>query len=514
MDMRDFINVLKEAGELVEVNEEISWDLEASALAAMSQRLRGPALLFNKVKGVPKGHRMVAGHFDGTLHKPHRRICMAMDIEPDKYDFFEGVGEIAKKMQNVILPVEVATAPCKEVIKMGKDVNLFEFPFVYGGLGDCGRYLMSNITIGKDPDSDWTNWGNYATLVATKNRMATCASVGSDFYNLLHSKYWPRGEKMPVAIAVGGDPLCYLLAGTGLPKGVSEADVAGGMRGAPIELVKCETSDILVPADAEIIFEGEIRPGETILDGPKTEAYGFTVGPRTPAPAVRINCVTHRKNPIVAFLFWVGYGVSSLQAQELTMLTAGMNAGWKSLGLPIKSSMFTTTKWGGYSWLFGMRNWTPGFIRDTVDLMCANAAINCYNDILDVVDEEVNIYRPGEYMDAMYTQSNPVKDWWPSSHSWSARASGGLVSTRAYLEREDLERMYGKMTVSTGFWHRDNTTKSEPPLGVKRMTFESVIPDETQKWVMDNWQKWGFKEEPYWDKKYLDAPRFGPAPII
>jgi hypothetical protein len=109
-----------------------------------------------------------------------------------------------------------------------------------------------------------------------------------------------------------------------------------------------------------------------------------------------------------------------------------------------------------------------------------------------------------ELIDAYNTQSNPARDWWPSSPSWHGRSSGHLVSTLAYVEREDLASQYGEMTVPTGFWYRDNTTKGEPPLGVRRMMFESLIPEETQKWVMDNWQKWGFVEEPFWDKSWLD----------
>ena len=258
----------------------------------------------------------------------------------------------------------------------------------------------------------------------------------------------------------------------------------------------------------------EIRPGETILDGPKTEAYNFTVGPRTPAPAIRVHCITHRKDPIVPFLFWVGYGMSSLQAQLLTMFAAGLNTAMAGLGVPIKQMIFPTTKWGGYSMLFGTKNWYPGFVRDTMDKIRMFAPTDAYTDLVDAVDDDVNLYRVEEIIDAIYTQSNPAKDWFPSSPGWSGRSSGGLVSVRSYLEREDLERLYGKMTVTTGFWHRDNTTKGEPPLGVRRMNFESVIPEDVQKWVVDNWKEWGFEEDYWWNKAYLDLPPLGPPPRI
>jgi len=514
MDLRDFIKLLKDKGEISEINEEMNWDLEMSAFTAMSQALRGPALMFNKVTGMKEGYRALSGYFGGTLRKPFRRICMAMGIEnPDNISYTEAIQEIGDKMGNVIKPIEVATGLCKEVVKKGKDVNLFDFPIVYGAMGDCGRYLMSQVTICKDPDSDWTNWGNYGLLASKKNRMATNAGPGSDFHTLLHAKYWARGESMPVAIAIGGDPLNYLLAGTPLPSGVSEADVAGGMRGAPIELVKCETSDILVPANAEMIIEGEIRPGETLLEGPKTEAYGFTVGPRMPCPAIRVHCVTHRKDPIIPFLFWTGYGVSSLQAQLLTMMGAGLRNAVKGV-FSIKSILFATSKWGGYSMIFASKNWYPGFIRDMMDRIRMFAPTNAYTDIVDAVDDDVNVYRIEDVIDAVYTQSNPSKDWFPSSTCWHGRNSGRVHVTLAYLEREDVDSLCGDTVVATGFWHRDNTTKGEPPLGVKRMTFESVIPDDTQKWVVDNWKKWGFEEECFWNKSYIEAPPLAPPPLI
>lgn len=509
MDLRDFLNILKERGELVEINEEVDWDLEMSAISAMTQRLRGPALLFNKIKGMNPGYRAVSEHYAGTLRKPFRRIAICMGIEPDDKNWFEGTQEIAKKMTNVIKPVQVATGPCKEVIKMGKDVNAFEFPITYGGLGDCGRYLNCQTTICKDPDSDWTNWGNYATLVSKRNRMVTSASTSSDFYALLHTKYAPRGESMPVAIVVGGDPLNGLLGGTPLPSGVSEADVAGGMRGAPVELVKCETSDILVPANSEIVFEGEVRAGETALEGPKTECFGFTVGPRTPAPVIRIHCVTHRKDPIVPILSQVTYGMSSIESIQMSMFAAGLNFVMAQSKIPIKQMMAATVKWGGYSNLMATRNWYPGFIRDMFDAGLMFPATNAYYDVSDMVDDDVNIYHVEEIVDAIYTQSNPAKDWVPSSACWDARTSGGLVSVRSYLEREDLAKLYGKMTVTTGYWTRDNTTKGEPPLGVRRMSFETVLPDEIQQWVVDNWKKWGLEEEPAWNKPYLDLPPLG-----
>src|SRR3990172_2492436 len=245
---------------------------------------------------------MLTGHFTGRgFASPHSRLAMVLGLDPDcsreQFAF-----ELLSRMQTSLKPVEVATGSCKEVVKMGKDANLFDLPFPTYAVGDGGRYSLTQAHICKDPDSDWVNWANYRAMLYSRNRYAIGAQVGSQFDEIFIAKYEPRGQSMPVATVIGADPAVFFVAGMELPPGVSEADVAGGIRKAPMELVRCETSDLLVPADAEVVIEGEVRPGEFLPEGPLTEASLFQASPRLPNYAVRVNCITHRKYPIIPIL--------------------------------------------------------------------------------------------------------------------------------------------------------------------------------------------------------------------
>jgi 4-hydroxy-3-polyprenylbenzoate decarboxylase len=280
-DIRDLIEDLKKRGELIEIDEEADWNYEIPAYEVISGRFDGPAFLFNNIKGVPKGPRVLVGHFSGSFRRPHKRLAVCLGLSPS-IDRPTWVREVSAAMGTMLKPVEVATGVCKEVIKMGKEANLMEFPFTYHAIGDGGKYIMINAVSIRDPDSDWMNAGNYAIEVFSKNRLVITPYAHTNFVSIYTNKYEARGEAMPVAVIIGGDPAVSMAAGAILPPGVSEYDFAGGMRGNPVEMVRAETSNLLVPANAEMIIEGEIRPYERLPEGPKIEAFGFSVGPRQP----------------------------------------------------------------------------------------------------------------------------------------------------------------------------------------------------------------------------------------
>jgi 4-hydroxy-3-polyprenylbenzoate decarboxylase len=496
--LRDWVALLKEKGELVEVDEEIDWKYEAYSWAQMTGRVSGPALLFNKVKGVKEGYRLMTASYAGNIRRPSRRCAMCLGIDPN-LEWLQVNREIMRRMGTPLKPVEVATGPVKEVIEMGAEVNLLDFPFPLQTIGDGGRYLLQNVVIVKDPDSDWTNWGDYSCMVSGRRGFATTALGG--FAAIYYGKYESRGQSMPVAIAVGGDPAMGLLAGTPMPAGVSEADIAGGLRGMPMELVKAETSDMLVPADAEIVFEGECRPYERAWESPRPEIYNFAAGPRALTFAIRIHCVTHRKDPIIHFCAHTSNSMTDNESILATMYPPALDMTAMMFGMPIKQANFTMVRSGGWGFAISTRDWYPGFVRATADLLFAMPQTS-YIDEIRLFDDDINLTRPEQIIEALYTQRNPLRDMWRTD----ARETPTCVVCRAYWEREDLEREFAMVNALSGNICSNCLTKDEPPLGVRRTCFETLIPEETQKWVMDNWQKLGFEEEPFWNKPFLDLP--------
>lgn len=292
-DLREFIARLETTGELQRVDEEVDWNLEAGALLRRVCEERLPALLFQKIKSYPPGYSIVGGILGN-----YKRLAMALDLEPGT-SAGQLMGEYSTRKKRLIKPLLVSDGPCKENIHIGEEANLLEFPVPMVHFGDGGRYFGTwHVTINKDLDSDWANWGMYRHMLHNRNTLGIMSGAHQHLGFVFHRKYEPRNKVMEVAIAVGVDPGLTMCAGAFLPFGVSEAEVAGGLRGESVELVRCETVDLAVPATAEIVVEGEMRPHETMDEGPFGEFAGYMASERTPKPVIHVRAITHRNNPV------------------------------------------------------------------------------------------------------------------------------------------------------------------------------------------------------------------------
>ncbi|HKZ51135.1 MAG TPA: UbiD family decarboxylase [Dehalococcoidia bacterium] len=305
-NMRKYLELLRETGELIEVKEEVDWHLEAAAITALGMRsavdlhhpLEGKTYWFPKIKGYPKGYGLMTSAFAGTYERPWRHLAMAQGLDPD-IDLMTWMFEQANRLQNPIKPILVDTGPCKEEKHFGKDVNIFEFPLPYIHQGDGGRYggTLTNFVL-KHPEMDWMDVANYRWMAHTRNRL------GMDLEpyqtgGMIYYVYETRGQSCPFAISIGGPPMLAYAACLPLPVGWNEYDYCGGLMQEPLELVHCETNDLLVPAEAEVVIEGEIRPYERWDEGPFGEMIGYMQTPRRPRPVLHIHAITHRKDMVI-----------------------------------------------------------------------------------------------------------------------------------------------------------------------------------------------------------------------
>ncbi len=292
-DLREFIGKLEKEGELQRVEEEVDWNLEAGAMIRRSDELGLPAPLFEKVKDYPNGYRLF-----GEALGNHKRIAIAMGIAPDT-PVKQLIEEYLRRKEKMIKPIVVSDGPCKENVHIGNEVDLLEFPVPMVHDGDGGRYIGTcHIDVSKDLDSGWVNWGEYRHMLHNKNTVGIEAGPHTHL-GFVHKKCEERKEPMEIAIVVGAEPISQFTAVSPTPFGVSEVDIAGGIRGEPVELIKCETVDLMVPATAEIVIEGEIRPYERMEEGPFGEYTGYSVSLIRPAPVIHVKAVTHRNNPIL-----------------------------------------------------------------------------------------------------------------------------------------------------------------------------------------------------------------------
>ncbi len=337
-DLRDYLDILEEYQEVQRISAEVDWNLEMGAITRRVYDLGAPAALFEKIKGYPKGFRALGAPL-GTSSRPGHgqfaRTALAMHMPPSS-TAKEIMSTYLQRKEKLIPPVTVKTGPCKENIDIGDAVDVLKFPIPLIHDGDGGRYIGTwHTVITKDPESSWVNWGMYRLMVHDRNTLG-CLFPMQQHIGQMYQKYEAMNKPMPVAVAIGGQPVIPLVSCVMLPPYVNEADVAGALQNAPIAMVKCETVDLEVPASSEIVIEGEVLPHERRTEGPFGEYMGYEAGKSSPKPILRIKAITYRNNPILPFS---NMGMPVHEGQTATALIKGAEiyAELKKLGLPVKS---------------------------------------------------------------------------------------------------------------------------------------------------------------------------------
>ena len=285
LDFRGLVKLLEERGELYRISRPVEPRFEMPAVMEQVERQRR-GFLFSHVKGAR--FPLVGGVLN-------RMECYGWSLgsspgEPYTAADLDARFEQAKAAG--IAPRQVAGGPVKDVVRTGADINLADLPVPTVFELDSGAFITAAVGIARNPRTGTLNVGVYRTLILGRNIFAINASSLSDlrtFYQ--HAEQ--AGEPMPIALAIGVEPALQMAASCKLPPHLSELDLAGGLQGKAIDLVKAETSDLLVPANAEFIIEGRVdfsRKIENTLGD-----FAGQYGPE-PAPVTEVTAITHRKD--------------------------------------------------------------------------------------------------------------------------------------------------------------------------------------------------------------------------
>jgi len=297
-DFREFLAKLEALGDLKHVTAPVDWDEELGVVAFEGLVRRSPALIFEKIKDheTTRGKRLAVNFIESAA-----RGKVALGLAPNTPQD-EVVRTVRQRLRRPLKPVLVSGGACKEIIVKGGDVDLRQFPTPKIHPRDGGRYVMtwSNV-ITRDPESGWTNVGTYRGMIHDRNTIGMLIEV--HHHGAVHMRRWRDlgHRRMPIAVAIGVDPLCLVCSAVNFPSGVDEYDMVGALREAPLELTRCETIDLAVPADAEIVLEGELTvdPEDFRPEGPFGEATGHYVTLKDERrPVFHVNCITHRRDPI------------------------------------------------------------------------------------------------------------------------------------------------------------------------------------------------------------------------
>ena len=238
-DLRAWIDDLEERNDLKTIGAEVDWDEEIGAITREVSSQFGPALLFDNIKDHKDTFcRRLFTNGTGT----RQRVCRFLGV-PESTTYRELVPVFKERFSRPVKPVTVNTGPVKENIIKGDAVDLFQFPVPKWNPYDGGRYICTSASIvTKDPDTGILNAGTYRGMIAKKNTIGVLLAM-TQGWGKHFSKYKNRGQEMPVAVVIGWDQTLFLAAST--PVNHPEYEMAGSLRGAPVELVRCETSDLI-----------------------------------------------------------------------------------------------------------------------------------------------------------------------------------------------------------------------------------------------------------------------------
>ncbi|SPD72406.1 putative phenylphosphate carboxylase, alpha subunit [uncultured Desulfobacterium sp.] len=471
-DLRQFIDKLKETGDVVYIDQEIDWNLEAGAIMRRCNETQTPAPFFEKITGYPRGYRLF-----GSPLSTFRRLAIAMGMEPDAHyqSFLE---EFEKRIKNPKKPILVSDGPCKENILCGNDIDVLKFPVPLIHEGDGGRYIGTwHISATRDLDSEWVNWGMYRLMVHDKNTLGGLM-VPTQHIGMMLNKYEAKNKPMEIAIAIGTEPATAIIATCGVPAGTNEMDIVGGFRGEPLEVVKCETVDLVVPATSEIVIEGEVLPNQRMEEGPFGEYTGYQAGGKGPRPVLKIKAITHRNDPILT--------VSNMGA-PVDDSDVCMNVAWASdiriqllnAGFPITGVCIPVESSGTIIVVATQKPYNS--IANGIASLVWSTKNGKHIPRVIVVEDDIDPTDLKQVIFALGTKCHPIR----GTTTVENMPYSPLIP---FLNIKEKTYFSSANVVYDCTWPLDWEPKNVPRLA----SFKGIYPKELQDKVLLNWKNYGF----------------------
>jgi len=499
-DLREWIAYLEEQGLARTVTAPVTCGGEIQEIARqmsaigmnMKQAENAQAVLFENIEGYT--NTWCTKLFVGSLNTTDK-LCRAIGADPGLPPpaVIDAIIETAER--DPIPPVTVDTGPVKQNIIKAAQVDLFDIPVPQWHPGDEYRYINTwHAVVTKHAETGEVNVGTYRGAIYDKNHIISLL-VESQHWGQHFRSWRERGEDMPVAFVYGWNPSMILVGGSPWhhPNGLSEWAWLGAIMGEPVELVKCETVDLYVPASAEIVIEGHvlIDPETYVQEGPIKEISGGYSFPMK-NPLTKVSCITHRDDPI-----YTGSAIGTAPVFEEQKIAFAFG-GWALL----KKFVMDTV---------------PGVLDLTITPMCAVKIHKMYQGhafqvgcalfahktthlpwkMWFVVEEDVNIYDAGAVYGAVSNNCNPEEDIYIfrqyagivdaslGAHGLNIEEYGSALSTRCLVD-------------ATVNWIRH--PRIEVWEGARVAPLE-LAPEADFNEVMERWEEYGFGDLPFWDQR-------------
>jgi 4-hydroxy-3-polyprenylbenzoate decarboxylase len=472
-DLREWIRLLEREGELVRVSAEVDPDLEITEIVDRIVKAGGPALLFERPKG--SSHPLLINQF-GT----ERRMALAFGVErlddlaervADVLELQPPTGLVDKlrglqKLKSIAGsgPRSVRSGPCQEVVLTGDDVDLGLLPVMRCWPGDPAPFITLPAVITRDPRTGIRNLGMYRMQVIDRSSTFMHWQIHKDG----RADWLATDGRIPVAVALGLDPITAYAASAPLPKHIGELMLAGFFRGSPVEMVKARTIDLEVPAHAEFVLEGYVEPDELGIEGPFGDHTGFYT-PAEPFPIFHVTALTMRRDAIYPSIVvgkppqedaWLGKATERIFLPAVRMTVPEI----VDYDLPVAGTFHNCV-------IVSMRKAFPGHARKVMHAIWGLGMLSLSKAVV-VVDEHVDVHDYEQVFFYVGANVDPVRD---------------VVLTEGPLDHLDhaptRQFIGGKIGI-------DATAKG-PLEGTREWPDEVAMSDEVRALVERRWAEYG-----------------------
>ena len=421
-DIREWLDRAEGINELIQIDKPVDRDEEMSAITYLvAKQDPSPAILFDNPRGFedsPIGARMLWN----ILGPSPKRIALTIE-EPPETPTLELIRRLKEKMKDRIPPREVPAteAPVYENTLAGEDIDLEQLPIPRHWPLDGGRYAgTADAVFTRDPDSGYLNVGTYRMMLQGKREVGLYLSPGKDA-RLHITRYWEKGEDVPVAAAWGIDPLFMLVGSQTFPKNVSEYEFAGGIKGEAIPVVRAETSDLLLPANAELVVEGVIRPNSVKTEGPFGEFPGYYGRPEAGCPLVEVTRVHYRSNPVLTNAIMADYPSCEQSGFFAIIRSARIWDDLDKLGIPGVQGVYAHPAGaGGFGMtVISLEQRYAGHAAQCLALAAQVPGGAYFTKWIIAVDEDIDPTDMDQVIWAMSSRCHPIEDIDVLRNTWS-----------------------------------------------------------------------------------------------
>ncbi len=489
---RDYLDLMKKEGEFLEIDDEIDWNLEIGAIIRRSSETLSKSVIFNNVKDCP-GFRAADWGMQksGTRGKPWARLAPFLGLPLDT-SMMDMQKAYIKHLENgkVHPPkiVESKDAPCKENKWFGDDIDLNKIPAPLLHAVDAQRMMQTcGINIVQTPDGKWTNWSINRGAVMDKSMMAG-SWLPHQHNGIIYRMWKEKGEDCPYAIALGVPPACAVQSTSRIPDWEDEYDYASMLVDRPIEMVKCEHSDLLVPANSEIVIEGTLSATEILHEGPFGEYAGYLFTDHVlPWPKQPVTAVTFRNNAILP-VNNPGVPPESIHTAIGFFQSVDSVMKIKKAGFPIIDGLQTMESAAHWFVLRVKNNWYEitgwrhdEFVKKLADFIWTDHIGGGFGKVL-LVGEDIDPSDPLAVTFAFATRNHPEKGVYipKDPKFWGLGVEG-------YHSMEDFHSGGGGLVIYSCIGLEETTGKAKPLI----LTFHRNYPKAVKEKILANWEKWG-----------------------